>query len=291
MYAVNQPPQPARNNKAVWWFVAASVVVHAVLIAAWRGEPQSARAQSPVALTVDIKSSTPHPRATDERDVTKLENQQSSKMSSKELQRFVPDQSAHVPQAPRVPSKAVPPKVANPARTAKLKDDVKTSSATPVAEVKSVASENSGKPKTLATRPAQQETRFKSTPVESAVTLTSLQNENPIPASPSPGIVNRENDIKRDEIIQRVSSQLNFLRYYPLLARRQGWEGDVQLAFRVDESGAIKAARIAQSSGFKSLDDNALEALMKIKHLAADRESVFQPEELSLAVRYRLLDG
>lgn len=289
MDAANPPPQPAHNNRAVWWFVAASIVVHTVIIAAWRGEPHRALASAPVALNIDAKSFAPLAFATDERAVARTEPPQSTEISSASLQRPILNESAYVPRIP-----TAPPTVADPAPTATQKNSVSEKPAISGSQVKSHTRENSEQLKTLSTptsaRLAHSEKNIKSTPLEGSTSPNS-QHTNKSAASESLEHLTRKNSLTGDEIIQRVSNQLNLLRNYPPLARRRGWEGDVHLAFRVDETGTIKAARIAQSSGFKSLDENALEALLKIKHLAADRDTAFQPEELKLAVRYRLLDG
>ncbi len=50
---------------------------------------------------------------------------------------------------------------------------------------------------------------------------------------------------------------------YPERARRMGWEGKVLLSFVVSESGAVEELKIINSSGFRALDENAKEAVLK----------------------------
>lgn len=52
---------------------------------------------------------------------------------------------------------------------------------------------------------------------------------------------------------------------YPERARRMGWEGKVLLSFVVSESGAIEGLKIINSSGFRALDENAREAVLKTR--------------------------
>lgn len=48
---------------------------------------------------------------------------------------------------------------------------------------------------------------------------------------------------------------------YPLLARRNGWEGTVVIAILVSDMGWVQEARIEKSSGFTVLDQAALRAV------------------------------
>lgn len=52
---------------------------------------------------------------------------------------------------------------------------------------------------------------------------------------------------------------------YPERARRMGWEGKVLLSFVVSESGTIEGLKIVNSSGFRTLDENAREAVLKTR--------------------------
>lgn len=97
--------------------------------------------------------------------------------------------------------------------------------------------------------------------------------------------------LSRDELLQRIKLQLDHFRRYPPIARRRGWEGDVHLTFRITEQGAINTIRVALSSGFKLLDDNAVAALKEIHDLLAGEEVIEQSQDLNVAVRYRLIDG
>jgi protein TonB len=50
---------------------------------------------------------------------------------------------------------------------------------------------------------------------------------------------------------------------YPLLALRRGYQGKVVLEIVVDPAGAVSLVKIAESSGYKILDDTAFEHVRK----------------------------
>jgi periplasmic protein TonB len=49
--------------------------------------------------------------------------------------------------------------------------------------------------------------------------------------------------------------------HYPLLARRRGWSGQVEISFTITPDGNIHDLRILTSSGYSLLDDEALTAI------------------------------
>lgn len=48
---------------------------------------------------------------------------------------------------------------------------------------------------------------------------------------------------------------------YPMLARRRGWSGQVEIAFKITPDGSVSELRIVASSGFPVLDDQAIAAI------------------------------
>ena len=72
---------------------------------------------------------------------------------------------------------------------------------------------------------------------------------------------------------------------YPLLARRHGWQGTVEVALLVNSRGEAIEARLAKSSGFPMLDQAAVETLSGWQ-LAAVAESGQQ--WLTVPVEFRL---
>lgn len=78
--------------------------------------------------------------------------------------------------------------------------------------------------------------------------------------------------------------------YYPRLAQKRGWQGEVRLGLKVAASGRLEDIRILQSSGHGLLDRAALDSLGKVKSLPAAIALLNGQEmKLELPVQYRLL--
>jgi protein TonB len=79
---------------------------------------------------------------------------------------------------------------------------------------------------------------------------------------------------------------------YPLLARRNGWQGQVQVGVRVEADGRLSHVHIAHSSGYRLLDNAALTTLTRITTLP---EAAGWLEgrhfDMVLPIEYRLIDG
>ena len=79
---------------------------------------------------------------------------------------------------------------------------------------------------------------------------------------------------------------------YPLLARRNGWEGQVEIGLRVESDGRLSHVHIAHSSGYRLLDSTALSTLNKVSTLpkAADwlNGRFF---DIVLPIEYKLIDN
>lgn len=91
---------------------------------------------------------------------------------------------------------------------------------------------------------------------------------------------------------QLVAAMLPYFDY-PLFARRQGWQGEVQLAVHVARDGRLTALRLARSSGYPILDAAALESLGKVHRLpdSATRQLDNRGFDLRVPVVYRLTEG
>jgi TonB family protein len=78
-------------------------------------------------------------------------------------------------------------------------------------------------------------------------------------------------ELRRTEVRDRVLSKIrrNLQQYfvYPLLAQRQGWQGQVMLGFSVEANGMIRNIHIAAGSGYPILDTSAVNALSRVQHL------------------------
>lgn len=79
---------------------------------------------------------------------------------------------------------------------------------------------------------------------------------------------------------------------YPMLARRNGWQGQVRLGLRVEADGRLSHVRIAHSSGYRLLDRAALSTLNRIKTVPKAAGWLDgQHFDIVLPIDYRLIDG
>jgi len=79
---------------------------------------------------------------------------------------------------------------------------------------------------------------------------------------------------------------------YPLLARRRGWAGRVQLSLRVESDGRLSHVRLLESSGYGLLDRAALASVRAIGVVPqALRWLHGHHFDIVLPVEYRLLDS
>lgn len=85
------------------------------------------------------------------------------------------------------------------------------------------------------------------------------------------------------DYIKTVQLKIINAVYYPQEAKELGWEGTVNLILRLASSGDLKEATISQSSGYKALDDAALEVVQKQSPYSAFPHQV-KLEELKIQV-------
>lgn len=79
---------------------------------------------------------------------------------------------------------------------------------------------------------------------------------------------------------------------YPEFARRQGWEGRVDVLVHLDRDGRLDAMRVVHSSGYGILDQDALLALQRIVTIPEARAWLRgYSYDLQLPVIYRLTEG
>ena len=79
---------------------------------------------------------------------------------------------------------------------------------------------------------------------------------------------------------------------YPMMARRNGWQGQVQVGLRVEADGRLSHVRIAHSSGYRLLDSAALATLNRIN--AVPKATGWldgRHFDMVLPIDYRLIDG
>lgn len=120
-----------------------------------------------------------------------------------------------------------------------------------------------------------------STPIQS--TETSTQQ--------GPSLAARREQ-QRNYLLGELQNRLSRYLTYPARARRRGWQGEVMLAFDIDERGQLNNVRLAKSSGYALLDHSAMTAITKLDHIELPRSmGRLQAMELALPVRYELRES
>jgi protein TonB len=71
---------------------------------------------------------------------------------------------------------------------------------------------------------------------------------------------------------------------YPPIARKMGWQGRVLISFVICRDGSVKDIRIVKSSGFKALDNKAMEVIQKTAPFPRPPVSA----ELIIPITYKL---
>lgn len=105
-------------------------------------------------------------------------------------------------------------------------------------------------------------------------------------------IAERGDEQRRNHLQSLLRAAFEAQFVYPSLARRQGWQGRVQIALRVEADGRFSDLRVLQSSGHASLDHNALQTLQRIGQLAQARLWLDgRAMRVELPVIYRLLES
>lgn len=98
------------------------------------------------------------------------------------------------------------------------------------------------------------------------------------------------------QLKERADKQLHsdFARhfYYPYLAQRRNWQGEVRLGLRIEASGRLSHIHIVKSSGYAVLDQAALDSLKKVASIPdAGHWLRGNSFDTVLPVEYRLIDS
>ncbi|MEJ2142661.1 MAG: TonB family protein [Gammaproteobacteria bacterium] len=93
-------------------------------------------------------------------------------------------------------------------------------------------------------------------------------------------------------VLSRLHSEIDNYFLYPLLAQRNGWQGKVILGLSVTSRGGIKNVHIKEGSGYKVLDQSALDTLLKIKQIKNTGDwIVLDNLDIIIPIIYRLQKG
>ena len=113
-------------------------------------------------------------------------------------------------------------------------------------------------------------------------------------AQPTADAITRPTDIPSlaSQLAGQLRDALTPYFAYPMLARRNGWQGRVQIGLRVEADGRLSHVRIAHSSGYRLLDNAALATLNRINTLP-DATGWLDGRhfDMVLPIEYHLIDG
>lgn len=141
-------------------------------------------------------------------------------------------------------------------------------------------------------KPAQQPARKQAPQPEPAHPVTAA-------AIPDPGQTAKSENAYSPENEQLAQTQVQVLSYlqqemnnhfvYPRLARRNGWQGTVLLRIDIESDGMISKIHLLSSSGYRILDDSAIEAVSKIHRVSSHtgQDSLY----VDIPVIYQLKQG
>ena len=126
--------------------------------------------------------------------------------------------------------------------------------------------------------------RTESAAVSSDTERADSWREDETSSLPSETIVNNLRSLLRTELDKHF--------VYPPVARRNSWQGRVDVVVRFDHEGRLHALRIVRSSGYAILDQDALLTLQKIGTIPQARTWLRgYSYDTQLPVLYRLTEG
>jgi protein TonB len=90
----------------------------------------------------------------------------------------------------------------------------------------------------------------------------------PPPEPPKPvGPSQQDIDTARNQYGTELANALAKYKQYPKIAQMRGYQGDVLVDVQMDSNGNVTSSKIHQSSGYESLDNQALEMVKKASPL------------------------
>lgn len=98
--------------------------------------------------------------------------------------------------------------------------------------------------------------------------------------------------VAQAHILATLKTNLAQHFHYPRMAIRKGWEGEVQLTFRIEADGRIHRITLKTSSGHALLDNSAKTALRKVGYLQNAKQWLNgQSLDMEIPIIYQLNKG
>lgn len=88
----------------------------------------------------------------------------------------------------------------------------------------------------------------------------------------------------------KVGSKLNPHPPYPMIARKNGWEGSIILEVYVRSNGLVKNVNIYKSSGYNVLDNVSVKTIKKWHFTPASLGDIKIDDKLKIPIRFSLKD-
>ncbi|MDH3673021.1 MAG: energy transducer TonB [Gammaproteobacteria bacterium] len=109
-------------------------------------------------------------------------------------------------------------------------------------------------------------TRHQQPPLDKPIAMSSMVKLDQ-PVTPANTIAGGDTKSASAHIRGKLRTDLARYFSYPAIARQRGWQGHVQIRFRVQPDGKLTNIYIARSSGYRLLDKSALKALRQVEPL------------------------
>lgn len=85
-----------------------------------------------------------------------------------------------------------------------------------------------------------------------------------------------------DKVLAQIRARIERSKHYPLMARRRGFEGTANVAFRIAEDGSVRDVKLVTSSGISPLDEAALTTIRRAAPFP------YYPEPIQIGIRFTL---
>mgnify|MGYP000689746942 CR=1 FL=1 len=154
--------------------------------------------------------------------------------------------------------------VAAPQATKKAKPPaIKSTAVTKVKPTQLKPSKDTSNKKIVKNQSSQQQSQPPHTEIEDntdtkIITTASIETITPLKAS----LPAQTSSLLRADLERAFA--LHF--YYPRLAIKRGWQGDVHISLRIESNGQLSEIRILRGSGYSLLDKSAMQSINKVEN-------------------------
>lgn len=118
----------------------------------------------------------------------------------------------------------------------------------------------------------------------------SQDSERPAEANGASWPIRARPETVRDDrwLAEALTKKYQQFKRYPFMARRRGWEGNVILAAVIKSDGNLEDLSVAESSGYRILDEDAIQTLKRVFPLHLEHPLGRSQIAVQLTIRYKL---